>query len=573
MSDMINQIEALINQGRYFEARAKTNALLLESDSLRVKQLYALSLSKCGVPEAAMQYLEPFYKQFPDDPETAGILGGIYKEIFIKTKDQRFAVLSKDTYLKNFNATKSYYTGINAATMCAISGQAKQGQLIASEVIALLNDKQPDFWELATLAESYLISKDRIKAKEYYLRARNLITTDWGKVNSIYNQLWLLNHYVAVPNELLTIFKPPVIAAFVGHMIDHTDGTQNRFPASIENTIKEALTSSITSINAKIGYCSLACGGDILFAEAMAETGGEVNIFLPFQQNDFIETSIRFAGDQWVERFDRLVKKFPVTFVTQEPYDEFNDLFVLQTRIIFGAAVVRSAVNHTKPHLFTLMSSLDSRRKVGGTRDTIKLWPYPENITNINPDNFNTSLRSNSQQTLPDYVDNRKYKDRPVCYVLLADFPNTSPTEKESFWKSAQSKIETKSPIPYGLIWNGEAILVACKSLEGVTDICRILFDIVRRFQKKDNIRVSLHVGPVFVELEEETIGKRIEGNAVKILQEIHHYSTPGEVYASSQFALEMALTINQYSIDYAGKFLTEGMNSSQEIFRIGFIK
>lgn len=573
MSDITDALEILINQGRYFEARAKAASWLGDSSPIRSKQLYALALSKCGVPEAAMQYLEPLYKQFPDDPETAGILGGIYKEIFIKTKDQRFAVLSKDTYLKNFNATKSYYTGINAATMSAVSGQAKQGQLIASEVIALLNDKQHDFWELATLAESYLISKDRIKAKEYYLRVRNLITTDWGKINSIYNQLWLLNHYVAVPNELLNIFKPPVIAAFIGHMIDHPNRTQSRFPASIENAIKEALTSSITSLNAKIGYCSLACGGDILFAEAMAETGGEVNIFLPFEQSDFIETSIRFAGDQWVERFDRLVKKFPVTFVTHEPYDQFNDLFVLQTGIIFGAAVMRSAVNHTKPHLFTLMSSLDSQRKVGGTRDTSKLWPYPENITNINPDNFSTSLRSNNQQTLQEYADNRKYKDRPVCYILLADFPNTSPTEKESFWKSAQSKMEMQSPLPLGLIWNGEAILVACKSLEGVTDICRILFDIVSRFQKKDNIRISLHVGPVFVEMEEESIGKKIEGNAVKILQEIHHYSTPGEVYASSQFALEMALAINQYSIDYGGKFFTEGMNNSQEIFRIGFAK
>ena len=111
-----------------------------------------------------MQYLEPVYKQFPDDPETAGILGGIYKEIFIKTKNQRFAVLSKDTYLKNFSSTKSFYTGINAATMSAISGHSKQGQQIALEVIAQLEGSTGNFWELATLAEAWLISKDRVKA-------------------------------------------------------------------------------------------------------------------------------------------------------------------------------------------------------------------------------------------------------------------------------------------------------------------------------------------------------------------------------------------------------------------------
>ncbi|MBY0433313.1 MAG: DUF4071 domain-containing protein, partial [Cyclobacteriaceae bacterium] len=119
MPEFLDPIETLVKQGRYFEARAKLSVLTADSVSMRSNQLYALAMSKCGLPEAAMQFLEPIYKQFPDDPETAGILGGIYKEIFIKTKDQRYAILSKETYLKNFTATKSYYTGINAATMSA----------------------------------------------------------------------------------------------------------------------------------------------------------------------------------------------------------------------------------------------------------------------------------------------------------------------------------------------------------------------------------------------------------------------------------------------------------------------
>lgn len=63
--------------------------------------------------------------------------------------------------------------------------------------------------------------------------------------------------------------------------------------------------------------------------------------------------------------------------------------------------------------------------------------------------------------------------------------------------------------MPSGLIWNDENLLVAYKSREGVTDAFRILFDIVRRFQKKDNIRMSLHVSPVFIDLEEDSIGKK----------------------------------------------------------------
>ena len=86
-------------------------------------------------------------------------------------------------------------------------------------------------------------------------------------------------------------------------MIDHPNRPQPRFPSSIEAEVKQAIRTTIKTVNAKIGYCSLACGGDILFAEAMEEVGGELNLFLPFNQTDFLNASVRFAGKDWEERF------------------------------------------------------------------------------------------------------------------------------------------------------------------------------------------------------------------------------------------------------------------------------
>src|SRR5690606_33838445 len=161
------------------------------------------------------------------------------------------------------------YPGINAATMSAIAGRAAQGKEIAVEVISLINPQATDFWELATLAEAYLLTKNRTQSVEYFIRARQLAGTDWGKVTSVYNQLWLLNHYVPVPKEIQKVFSPPNVVAFVGHMLDQSTRTTPRFPASIETKIKDAVKGAIQTLNASIGYCSIACGGDILFAEAM----------------------------------------------------------------------------------------------------------------------------------------------------------------------------------------------------------------------------------------------------------------------------------------------------------------
>ncbi|HNP08012.1 MAG TPA: TRAFs-binding domain-containing protein, partial [Cyclobacteriaceae bacterium] len=252
MEDQIIDIEQLIEQGRYLEARSLTQTAIDENPSIRLQQLHALAVSKSGMPLQAKAFLEKLYKELPDEAETAGILGGIYKTLFKQTEDSEYAIQSRDTYLKNFSLTGSYYTGINAATMSAIAGQARKGREIAQEVIDKIGDSK-SFWEIATLGEAYLLTKDNKKAIEFYQKARQLAGTDWGKVNSVHNQLWLIKHYMNVPSEILKIFSPPAVAAFVGHMIDKPDRINPRFPASIEDAVKAAIKASIRANKIAIG--------------------------------------------------------------------------------------------------------------------------------------------------------------------------------------------------------------------------------------------------------------------------------------------------------------------------------
>jgi len=128
----IEHLESLISHGRYIEARINAEEALKTSQDLRYKQLYALAVSKSGMPETALAFLEPVYSQFPDDPESAGILGSIYKELFKKNQSNSFAIKSRDTYFRNFSLTKSYYTGINAAAMTAMAGQASRSRELAT---------------------------------------------------------------------------------------------------------------------------------------------------------------------------------------------------------------------------------------------------------------------------------------------------------------------------------------------------------------------------------------------------------------------------------------------------------
>jgi len=572
LSDTVAHIEGLINQGRYFEARIKIEDALKHTQDLRFKQLHALSVSKSGTPEAALEIMEPVYRQFPDDPESAGILGSIYKELFKKNQSTAFAIKSRDTYFQNFSVTKNYYTGINAASMSAMAGQAGRSREIATEVIAMLEgNRTDDFWKLATLGEACMLTKNRSRSIEYFIEARKLAGNDWGKITSVHNQLWLLNHFIPVPNEILKIFSPPTVVAFIGHMIDHPNRATPRFPASIEQRIKDSITNSIQTLNARIGYSSLACGGDILFAEAMAAVGGEVNIFIPFSESDFIEQSIRFAGEHWVKRYTDLIEKFPVTFITRESYAGFDDLFAYQNRVISGLAALRSAAHHAEPTLLTVLSEVDLKRKKGGTRDTIHLWPFQQRHVNINPDIFITAQREGSVhttvQSMPEVVEQI---DRPVLYLAYVDTGKLSSMDRERLLKETAAKIvaEVITIKSYEL---GEHFLLAGFDTEPeVMDFVRFIEELLKPAKRDSYLRISLHAGPVYLNSESISLNKNLSGENVEFVQEMNTLATSGSIFASDHFAALLALEQKKYSIDYAG-ILTDQHGKDKTIYRVSF--
>lgn len=382
---MIEQIEELVGSGRYFEAHNRAKEYCQQyPDSLRAKQLCGLAMSKSGARNAAIKFLEPVLADSEDDAETAGILGGVYKEQFRMTADSSFARKSLDTYLSNFEKTRNSYTGINAATMSQILGQGKNARMIAEDVIDISKDSDT-FWSYATIGEALLLLRKSSEAYEYYLKAAQLGGGQYGKLGSIYAQLLILKHYINVPENILALFSPPKVAIFAGHMIDHNRPAA-RFPDSISEQIKFAIANELRINNIKIGYSSLACGSDILFVESILELGGEAKVFLPFDRDDFIKTSVEFAGELWIERFRKIEESNQLTFISRRNYDNSDLLFHFLGKVMMGNGIIRATSLKDKPFLLTVASESDNEKKSGGTNDIRSIWPYQSNAININPD-------------------------------------------------------------------------------------------------------------------------------------------------------------------------------------------
>jgi hypothetical protein len=105
---------------------------------------------------------------------------------------------------------------------------------------------------------------------------------------------------------------------FSGHMIDKMDRPASRFPPEEEGAaaaaIRKAVRAAVDEAGGRgwTGIAAAACGGDILFHEVCQELGIPTEIYLGIPVDAFEQTSVAFAGADWVERYRRLVSELPV---------------------------------------------------------------------------------------------------------------------------------------------------------------------------------------------------------------------------------------------------------------------
>ena len=303
----------------------------------------------------------------------------------------------------------------------------------------------------------------------------------------------------------------------------------------------------------------LACGGDILFAEAMEEVGGELNLFLPFNQTDFLNASIRFAGGDWEERFARLVNKYQVTYLTEGSYEEHADLFLLQSHVIFGLSVLRSAANHREPTLMSVLSEWDQKKKMGGTRDTLALWPFKKNHTNVNPDVFLNQP--------PDFVAATRtvaetISPRPVLYFMACDF------YAEEKWTAMLLEEIESAGLPLIVLDRSAGHMIAgFKTILSAMEFCEMVKKIsTRTIQKMSAIRMSLHVGPQYI--VPDVTEQQLSGEVITTLEKVHRLTPPGTIYATALVAAVLALEGNKYSFDFIDTLVTEG-KKNMDVFKV----
>lgn len=621
LSEWEMTVKQLMDEGQFFLAYdlAKT-ALNQFPESIRLKQFAARALYQTGGIDEARKILEPLCPKLqPDkatllriytklrkalglktnthpskealkaigelfqeiggagdirerpspDEETLGLLARVYKDIWKRSGNPNDAHRSRDAYLRAFRMTGGYWTGINAATMSWLIGEEQLAQDLARQVlgvcqVALNNASEEErYWIKATIGEANLLLKDEEKAVGAYQEAEKLAGGKYAQIVSSLQQLKLMaKHGFCAPPELFDILKPPTVVIFAGHMIDREDRSVPRFPPDLETAVRIEIDQHLKKLDARIGYCSAACGSDILFIEAMADRDAEVNIVLPFDMEDFAKKSVEYAGERWLARFRRAIKLAnSVKYVTEEQFLGDEILFAFGGQIFHGYAELRAHTLETTPYLIAVWDG-DLNVVDGGTADIVSRWPDKERLQVIRIDKLRSAVPTPAPSSeKPDRIVLHKDSNPPpqaphpckrvIKTILFADIVGYSKLEEKhtpfymyEFLERIADNLKGINVKPEFINTWGDAIFVVMDEAMPMAEYALALRNAVCTtdwtnlgLPAQMSVRIALHAGPVF-EGKDPLMGKiNFYGSHVNRAARIEPVTVPGCVYASEQFA------------------------------------
>jgi class 3 adenylate cyclase len=529
------------------------------------------------------------YQREPDQPEG-------------RTKAER----ARQEYLAAYALKHDVYPGINAATLSLLLGDRPAALTLAQQIVERLAGQasRRTFWDDATLGEAQLVLGQFDQAAQSYASAYAQSAGDTGSVATMRRQLHLLARAVPQAADALRQLPAPDIVAFAGHMIDAPDRALPRFPAALVPAVRAAVRDHVARLNTPIVYTSAACGADLIFIEAALEAGAEVNVVLPFDRDDFVQTSVAVGGEGWVDRFDAaLAQATRVIMATDERYLGDDVLFEHAALLLEGLSILRGAQLQTIPSLVCVIDAAAPGR-VGGTQASFDRWTRhvgPPEVLDLAKMRSNAALAGPAVTPVAPHPDEAtpgppqspagysrpiaaKRPQRSLKTLLFADFAGFSrvhdavaPFFQESFWKIAAGQIAASPAKPLLASTWGDALYVVFDAPRNGAAFALSFLDNMLEvdwaslgLSEASPIRIALHAGPVFCGFDPIIGRDNYFGSSVTKAARIEPVTPPGMVYASEAFAATLAATErDEFSLEYIGRMALAKRYGESRIYRL----
>lgn len=364
-----------------------------DADSQRDK---AVLLACLGQADAAREWADSLARRRPRDPDDRCLIGRLEQDGWVQrwrlpgasaqamasqaAREMPRLARAAEAYVNAFVQDPAHFhSGVNACTLRHLQrhlgGKLEHPSSLANleggaiwACLAALERQPDDYRARAGWGELSVLLSPPEQVESAWREAVAIADKDWFALDASRRKLGILGDLGFRPQAVAAAraaldrgiaplaqpWRPRRVFLFSGHMIDAPDRATPRFPPDREATAARAIAARLDQLGMggeDLALCGGACGGDILFAEAALERGCRVCLFLQFQEAEFLQASVAFAGETWVERYYAL-KENPLVRVRVQPEElgpaprstdpyERNNRWQLHTALAHGPDKVR----------------------------------------------------------------------------------------------------------------------------------------------------------------------------------------------------------------------------------------
>jgi class 3 adenylate cyclase len=350
LSDWIDRLRAAERRGDLLVAfDLATQGLERHPDSLRLRYLATRVMARSGAVDQAAALYKRFRLDRADDTDIASLGARIAKDYALAAPagSRRRALRSAaEAYGEIYKRTHEYYPAINAATLYLLAGHRNLAEAYARKALdagARGSDRAAldRYYRCATRAEAMLIRRDAKSASAALTEAVRHLDGNFDAAATTTKQLRLICQATRINPKILDVLRPPRVLHYCGPII--VPGAPAPAGRKQEHDLAGSVLAYIRQHRIGFAYGSLAAGGEIICAEACLRAGIELNVVLPFGQDEFVEIMVRAAGAGWLRRFEACLGQAKlVSFATTDHYREDHGLFSYACRLGMGMAILRA---------------------------------------------------------------------------------------------------------------------------------------------------------------------------------------------------------------------------------------
>ena len=346
---------------------------------------------------------------------------------------------------------------------------------------------------------------------------------------------------------------------YCGHMFNAGSQAERDLAVRIAKVIAEQ--------DIAVGYGPLACGADILIAEALLDAGREVQVVLPFAEDDFIAESVLCGGEDWLPRYRACMKRAAgIHFATPGDYVGDDNQFAYNSRYAMGLASLRAQQEgRERVQLAVVSDKFASLSKTGlaGTVADIRLWQGMGGETVAIPAGpVPRDLKFPARQPIGSGT---KRRIRSILFADYKGFSRLGERELVLFMDLVMGRIASVlnrhgDHVEFRNTW-GDAIYAIIdkpqRAARIAVELQEQLADLPAELAPRGDVagmRIGVHYGPIWVGTDRITGNRIWYGSEVNRTARIEPVTPVGGVYCTDAFAAALLV-----SDDHSCRFTSVG--------------